>query len=241
MLMVFILYAMLIFGALAAILYIGSVWFQGTIYSEPAAGLIWRAPLAAAVLTAYFILFHIIAQGPDSFNTLFSFSARQSKQFPEFRCELTNHESQLFRYDPRDKTYKDPSGKPWKRATPDAIVEKIIAVEKDDQGNDREATFTVDLTSDKKFKKNPETGLQEARYLEEGGSREMVERDIGYVTTFRFWFFLGNFLLNLAHVFFWFAALWLILRYQWTHALLLAAVIWLPVTLLLLPWLRGLP
>jgi hypothetical protein len=236
--MLFLLYAVLILAALAVLLYVGSLWLQATIYSEPAAGLTWRAPIAAALLTGYFVLFHFVAHSASPFNTLFSFTARQSKQFPEFRAVLENRESQVYQLDRKDGTYKA-NGKPWKRETADGIVEQIIAKEKDEQGNEKDVCFKVDLTSDHKFKKNSQTGRQEARYLEEGGSREMVESSIGYVTTFRFWVLAGNVLLNFGQLALWFAAFWLLLRYQWTHALLLALVFWVPVTLLLLPALRG--
>jgi hypothetical protein len=237
--MLFVLYAVLILAALAVLLYVGTLWLQAMIYSEPAAGLTWRAPVAAALLTGYFVLFHFLAHGASPFNTLFSFTARQSKQFPEFRAILENHETQEFRLDPKDGTYKESNGKPWKRATADGIVEQIVAREKDDQGNEKDVCFKVDLTSDHKFKKNSQTGLQEARYLEVDGSREMLESSIGWVTTYRFWVFAGNVLLNFGHLAVWFAAFWLLLRYQWTHALMLALVLWVPVTLLLLPILRG--
>jgi hypothetical protein len=226
---VFILYAILVFAALAAVLFIGSIWFQGTIYSEPAAGLSWRAPLAAAVLTAFFVLFRLIAQGENSFNTFFDFSARQTRRYEEFRSVLEQNPPVLYRLAP-DGKYKDASGIPWKRATADGIVRKIIV--KDDG---KEVEFLVELTSDGKFTKNPQSGIQEARYREKDGSREMTENNIGYVTTFRFGMFVGNLMINFAHLFLWFASFWLILRYQWMHALLLAIAAWLPVTLLLLP------
>jgi hypothetical protein len=234
--MVFVLSIILILGALAAVFYVGSLWLQGTIYSEPAAGLAWRAPVAAAVLTAYFVCFHFIGRTSGPFNTLFSFSARQSKQFSEFRSVLENNVSRVYRLDPRDGTYKDADGKPWKRATADAKVEKIIVVESDDHGNDNDVVFRAELTSSSAHNFKDQN---DARYVEEGGGREMRERFIGQVSTFRFWILVGNVLLNLVHLALWFACLWLLLRFQWTHALLGAVVFWLVITLLLLPSIRG--
>src|SRR5262249_16234988 len=44
---------LLVFRGLAILLWAGSLFFQGYLYSEPAAGLHWRALAAGAVLTLF--------------------------------------------------------------------------------------------------------------------------------------------------------------------------------------------
>ncbi len=237
--LILLLYIAMIGLPCAIVLYIGTLWFQSTIYSEPAAGLAWRASVAALALAAYFSAFHFIAERDSPFNTLFSFTAVRHKQYAQFRSVRANHEPELFRLDPRDGKYRGvESGQPWTRAK-EGIVREIIVEDDDGHGGKKDVHFAADLTSDDKLKKNPQTGSLEARYLEVGGKREMTDNNIGYVTTFRWWVLLGNLLLNFFHLGLWFACLWLILRYQWLHALFLAAAFWLPVTLFLLPFVRG--
>jgi hypothetical protein len=47
----------------------------------------------------------------------------------------------------------------------------------------------------------------------------------------------ANLLLNFLHLGVWFACLWLLLRFQWGHALGFAVVLWLALTLTILPML----
>jgi hypothetical protein len=47
------------------------------------------------------------------------------------------------------------------------------------------------------------------------------------VTRTRYGLLVGNVLLNLAHLLVWFLAFWLLLQFQWPHALGLAAIFWL--------------
>ena len=47
----------------------------------------------------------------------------------------------------------------------------------------------------------------------------------------------ANIFLNLLHLIVWFAALWLILRFQWGHAFGLALALWLVVTFAIMPML----
>jgi hypothetical protein len=61
----------------------------------------------------------------------------------------------------------------------------------------------------------------------------------GLPTHFRFGLFVANVFLNLLHLALWFALLWLLLDYQWPHALGLAIVLWLLMTLTFLPLLLG--
>ncbi len=248
----FVILVILICLVLAVVFYSGTLWLQSTIYSEATSGLTWRAPTAALVLTCFFVLFHFIARDSTHLDTLFSFSPVKDEQFNEFRSVREGEKPKLYRYDSVSKNYKlfiaDPreEGKYIKATNPevpwapskDGIVKEII-VEEDDGGTKKEARFKADLTDSGKFKKDTNTGQSDARFVEEGGGRVMTASSIGWLRTFRWGSFLANLLLNFFHLGLWFVCLWLLLRFQWFHALFLAIAFWIPTMLFLLPMIRG--
>src|SRR5205085_4888652 len=59
----------------------------------------------------------------------------------------------------------------------------------------------------------------------------------GIPSAFRWGRFLMNLFLNFTHFLLWWLALWLLLRFQWSHALGLGFVLWLLFTLIFLPML----
>jgi hypothetical protein len=63
----------------------------------------------------------------------------------------------------------------------------------------------------------------------------MMADSVGQIGSFRWGAFFGNLLLNVLHLGVWFAVLWLLLRFQWPHALGLAVVFWLVMTLAVVP------
>ena len=62
----------------------------------------------------------------------------------------------------------------------------------------------------------------------------MTEATLGQPSAFRYGRFFANLALNGLHLVLWFLCLWLLLRFQWPHALGLAAALWLVTTLTLL-------
>jgi preprotein translocase subunit SecF len=92
------------------------------------------------------------------------------------------------------------------------------------------ATFKAELTPDGKFPSGT------ARYVEEDGKhRVMTEDQIGLVSTPKAGRTVANIVLNLLHFAVWFLCLWLLLRFQWPHALGLALALWLTLTLTIVP------
>ena len=78
-----------------------------------------------------------------------------------------------------------------------------------------------------RFKAEPKKGL----WKEEGGNRSMDSFDSpGQITTPHGGHTVLAIVLNLLHLGVWFACLWLLLRFQWPHALLGAAILWLVMT-----------
>ena len=81
---------------------------------------------------------------------------------------------------------------------------------------DREVTFKADEAH--------------SRYVEEGGRRYLSVESFGRITTPRGGGSFVRVLLNVLHFVAWFACLWLLLRFQWPHALAGAAALWLVMT-----------
>ena len=125
--------------------------------------------------------------------------------------------------------YRDANGRPWSRSDAEGLVEAIIVEDKDG----RRLRFDVELTEDKKFKAAPGEPI---RYVEaESPYRVMTETAIGRLPVSHMSEALAKIVLSLFHLGLWFACLWVLLQFQWSHALGLAVVAWLVLTLTLLP------
>src|SRR5439155_20333894 len=110
--------------------------------------------------------------------------------------------------------YSDADGRLWRRAD-DGLMTAII-VEEDGQ----RTRFEAERNPDGSFHFEPNQPL---RYVEAGGrGRVMTEYAPGEVSVARPALLAGNLLWNLAHLLAWFAPLWLLMRFQWSHALGLA-------------------
>jgi hypothetical protein len=59
----------------------------------------------------------------------------------------------------------------------------------------------------------------------------MADSSIGTISIFHFGWMLMNLILNFGLLVVWFVSLWLLLRFQWAHALGLAFVFWLVMVL----------
>ncbi len=223
-----LLMVLLVGLALAAILYVGSVWLQGIFYSEPAEQLYWRAPAAAGVITAYLALLgYLTYRNPNNFDSFLRFSATEDREFTEFDAVPEGQKPIHFKKDPLTNSYRDSANHPWTRSVGNAIVSEIIVKEERD-GSSQESHFKADLDNGH-FKK-------EANYIDENG-RVMPEVYLGHVSRLRWGAFFVNLFLNLVHLALWFVCLWLLLRFQWGHALGLAVPLWGAVTLILIPML----
>lgn len=156
----------------------------------------------------------------------------------------------LRRTGPRRKEFVEdvPNGKPWSRSDSDGIIAQIKVKE-----GSREATFQAELVvEDEKdaqgnvvkkvrFRPNKFTtwlgteSEQGLRYNEVNGWRVMTADQIGQVSESAWGTFVLSFVVNLLHLAVWFVCLWLLLRYQWAHALGLALVFWFVMTLFVVP------
>lgn len=224
---------LVIFLGFAVFLWAGTLFFQGYIYSEPASALYWRAPAAGAALALFLCLWCFLDyRNPGRYNaTWFEPTASDDEVFDKFWSVKGNREI-LYQAHKTARgliEYSGANGRPWSRSDADGVVEAILVEDKDGQ----RIRFNAELTDDKKFKTAAGEPL---RYVEAGGrGRVMTETYIGKLPVSHRGATLAKIVLSLFHLGLWFACLWFLLHFQWGHALGLAVVLWLVLTLTLLP------
>jgi hypothetical protein len=223
---------LLVILGLAVLFWAGTLTVQGYLYTEPAADLHWRAPAAAGAVGLYLILWCILAYtDPAAGLDTFLFSTREDKTFNEFWAlrqlpatgKFLDPEHPI-RFRKRGQQFRDDHGGPWQRSDSQGIMGEVI-INVDGRG----VKFHPDLTEKRTFKIEPGEPL---RFREEDGDLSLTEDQLldGVLPVYhpgRFW---ANLILNLLHLAVWFTALWLLLRFQWPHALGLALVLWLAVS-----------
>jgi hypothetical protein len=235
---------LLVAFGLSGLLWVGALWLQGYIYESATPGLGWRAPAAGGALGLLVALWCLIDYGygvshPDQDKLLldatpWDFSPTEpypAKPFPKFISVKGGKETVYYRRPTGQRIgaqyhYVDDNDKPWSRES-NGVVEAII-VEEDGE----KVRYNLDLPGGK----FPEGEV--ARYVEDGGRhRVLTENDVraGQITVFRSDRFILNILLTVLHLGAWFACLWLLVRFQWSHALGLAVVLWLVAWLALFP------
>jgi len=230
-----VLILVLIWAALVVFLWAGSVWFQGYIYSEPSPQLPWSAPVAGTVMALFLAIWCAIDyRTPERYTDLFHFNPREDHEpFTELwavkggspiRYTLTK--------DSQGRAdYRDQSGKPIP-THPDRIIVKeggeevIFEPERDANGNYK-------VRTESPF--SPWPSRQRALLYHDSRGREMSEVSLGQLSTYHWGVLFGCLFLNLFNFALWFSCLWLLLRFQWSHALGLAVIFWLISTLLIVP------
>lgn len=218
-------------AALIVLLWVGTVFFQGYIYTEPTREIHWQAPAAGAALALFYTLwFVLIANSSEAsptnipYDSLFRFSPTvdRYKEDPKELLVERKGSTEPIKYVLKKEgnarpSYRTASGTGW----PAAGVEAITVKTKDDTA---------------RYQRRPSTGEYEQFVDSEGWTlRVYSEGPVGVPIKFRWGRFLGNLFLNFLHLGLWFAVLWLLLRFQWTHALGFAIVAWLVITLAILP------
>ncbi|HEY1376969.1 MAG TPA: hypothetical protein VGF55_09250 [Gemmataceae bacterium] len=222
----------------AVLLAVGTLVIQGYLYSQPVGGIVWRSAAAGAAVCLFFAFWcWLQARSPGQYGTLLDFSPRDTKVFDKFWSErVGGGGKQEILYtrgrDARGRVeYRDPSGRLWQRSGDGGVMTAII-VEEDGE----KKRFEAEMTPSGQFKIEENRPL---RYVEQGGrGRVMTDNEIGEITTTRYGLLFGNLLLNLAHLVVWFLCLWLLLEFQWPHALGLAAALWVAFALLVWPVVR---
>ncbi len=226
----FLLILLVVWFALAVLLAAGSLAIQGYIYSEPVGDIFWRAPAAAGAVTAFigfWCFANYRAADPKAqqlpYETILTSAATEDMTEPvrEFWAEKAGTRVHYLIFKdpttvPVSYRYQDDNKKPFRHDGVEAIILK--------EGDVKAPTEVV-------FRADPKTN----RYVEEGGKRYMNADNFGRIFTPRPSRSAFMLVLNALHLVVWFLAVWLLLRFQWTHALGIAAACWLAMTLLIMP------
>jgi hypothetical protein len=209
---------------LSALLWGGSRWIQGALYERIPTDLIWRAPAAAAAVTAFLLIWAMInsaALGPGDtelpYNTLLQFSPeRLSEPVPEMTVERADgkviYKKVSLPTTPPTQEYRDAEHNQFKPERAKDV--KSITI----KDGDNEIRFLPDPN--------------EQRFKEEKGRRSLYYESFGRLTTPRTgatWLII---VLNLVHLALWFVVVWLLLQFNWPHAIVGAICLWAAMTLL---------
>ena len=188
-----------------------------------------RAPAVGVGLTLFLALWVIVdCRNGGRIRPLHQTSVYQTKQFDEFKAVVRkNGPEETFKRVPNadNRTDYRVDGRRDGAKLPEH-PEKIIVTD-----NGAPDVFEPQRNANGSFRIEPGQNLQ---YYDKYG-RSMTAGELGAVSKLRYdWLFL-DFLFNMGFLGLMFAGLWLVLRYQWSHALGLAFVLWLAMILFPVP------
>lgn len=224
-------------------LFVGALFVQGYIYTEPSPAIRWGAPIAAAVLFFFYsawclaVAFSAPSQDESLYHIVWQFSPTAS-EFPSPVKEVwavrkggkteryVLKKFVVFKGRARDEYRSAETDRPWNSAG----VEEIII--RPAEGPDIHYTPVAEADRPRgayrQFVSKDGWLITES---ETGPSVNPQKTRMGRVVLFLF--------LHALHLSLWFACLWLLLRFQWGHALSGAFVLSIVCALVLLPMLVG--
>jgi hypothetical protein len=196
--------------------------------------LLWMGTLAGAILALFLTLWCLIAVNSADpvtldipYGTLFTFSPKVEKYKKDAKeiwvIDHKNKKPQKYELsrDGKRRYRQAGTGGTFPRAKVEAIILK------DEAGESRFEPASTPEGSDYTEFRDAE-GWMLRVYYGEGPFP-------GNPVAFRWGRFFGALFLNFAHLGLWFACLWLLLRFQWGHALGFALIMWFILTLAILP------
>lgn len=219
-------------GFLALVFWVGGLFLQGYLYTQPSEQLYWQAPVGGIVLGGFVALWCLlILRSPTAdpnnipYDTLFRFSAmedmgkepvKELKVFPKKGEPIiyTRHSVLPLPGAKRMWQYENEAKKPWER-NPQAITLTY---------NGEELRFTPASSGAEQFVSN-----KGGWYLDVDGKGTS-----GRPQAFRLGSLLANLSLNLLFLVLWIGAM-LLMRFLPGHALLMGAILWLVTTFTVLP------
>jgi hypothetical protein len=219
-----ILILVVVWVVLTVLLAAWTLWFQGYIYSEPVGEIYWRAPAAGTALALFTALWVMLDYGTDGrYRPLHEFSFREEQWYDDLW--VVNQDGKEDHFERRtDNRYRNKNNKELP-----SRPNRITASNKKDG---EKHVFEPDRDDKGHFKLENNT----LRYYErDNRARFMVEGHLGEISIFHPGWLVLNLLLNFGLLIVWFLALWLLLRFQWSHALGLAVVFWGVMLLFVLP------
>lgn len=220
-----ILVLLLVWFVLVVFLAAWTLWFQAYIYTQPVEQLLWRAPAAGTLVAlSVFLWAFLDYRAPGRYTTLWQFDAADDFEYPQLIVPAAGGKDDVYKKVNRGdkRLHYERNGRPL-MTRPD----KVITVEE----NGEKSVFEPDRDERGKFKATDNEGL---RYRDAKG-RIMEDGQLGRVRTFYPGRLFLNLFLNFFHLVVWFLSLWLLLRFQWSHALGLAVVLWGVMLLFIVP------
>ena len=220
-----ILVLLLVWFVVTVFLAAWTMWLQPNIYTEAVQGILWRAPAAGTVVFLTVLVWVCLDyQSPERYSTFWEFSPVEYYEYPKLivpQRQGPEHEYVRVR---RGRSHVYMRGDRPIPSRPD----KVIAVKE----NKERDVFVPDRDANGKFYA-PEG--QSLVYRDANTGQTMLEGELGIVKVFYPGRLISNLFLNFAHLAAWFLALWLLLRFQWSHALGQALVLWGIMILFILP------
>jgi hypothetical protein len=227
-----ILILLLLWFVLSVLLAAWTLWFQAYIYSEPVGEIYWRAPAAGGALALFIGLWVALdyrtvdANGVGRYEPLHDFSAEETKQYP--KLWIINRDGKEEEYERRNNVGH---GADYVRKDGRRLPERPSKIIVSEPPNGDKHVFEPDRDAKGNFKVEPNKSL----VYRDDRKLEMVEGSFGTITIFHFGWLVMNLFLNFAFLVVWFLALWLLLQFQWSHALGLAVVFWVVTLLFVMP------
>jgi hypothetical protein len=232
-----LLVLLLIAFGVAVLVAAGTAVIQGYLYTQPVQGIAWRSAVTGLAVGLFFGGWcWLESRSPGVYGSILDFSPQQMTVFPEFWSERTGDRGKqeiLYRqgHDARGRSvYLDADNQIWQRSSSNGMMTAIIVEESGEKHR-----FEAELTSQGTFKTD-DAGA--AHYVEQNGRRVMTDGEIGRITTTRYGVLFGNLALNFAHLLVWWLCLWLLMEFDWWHALGMAVALWLAFGLALWPVVR---
>lgn len=224
-----ILSLLLIWFVLVVLLAAWTLWFQAYIYSQPVEAIYWRAPAAGTAIAAFLCIWVVLdyrsPQTPSSprYLPLHDFSARETQRYKYLTIPTPDGKKEQYEW--RNNRYQNKAGK--------GLPSRPLQVIASDEPNGEEHIFEPERDAKGNFVQKD----QSLRYYEKGNPKRYMEEGnlLGQITIFHFGWLLMNLILNFGFLIVWFVSLWLLLRFQWSHALGMAVVFWLVMLLFVMP------
>jgi hypothetical protein len=217
---------------LTAALWFGTVFLQSYFYTEPSDGVFWQAPLAACLLTLFYLGWSLLnvwggTKTEIPYGVLWEFNNRSyltPEPVSEFESKkLREEEPRIFKRDKVAGPYVYKRVDEPDRWSPDGV--EWIKLKYDNT----EYTFVADKQHEGRYRV----------FVEPTEEWELREVDMGWPTKTFFGRVVVYFFLNAGHLVLWILCCWLVLRFAPAHAVGLGLAMWLLVTLAVFPGLFG--
>jgi hypothetical protein len=219
--------------ALMVVMWYGSLFAQSYLYTTPVSGISWRAPAAAGILTGFYLVWSLaniwgatktsVGVTEVPFGVFWQFSPRVEvipQPVPEFVSKRSNSEPALYELDkslPPETKYRKVDGEEYWSAVGTEYIEFKYRGE------------------EYKFVRDKDRGDNPIVFVDANSGLEMNEYEIGRVGYTSMTMLLVYFVLNALHFGLWIGCLWVLLEFQFWHAVGLGFVLWFVATSAVLP------